>query len=100
MADTVKYFTTDLPEKIKTDDSFASLSDVFQFEIEEAGTWHITDAGVQTGEHSDPDCVITSDKETFDAILDDPQIAMVKFMEGKLTASDLGLAMQLQQFIG
>jgi len=43
---------------------------------------------------------VTSDKETFDEVLDDPSIAMGKFMEGKIQASDLGLAMQLQQFLG
>ena len=100
MADTIDYFNNTLPEKMKTDASFASLSDIFQFEIEGAGTWHITTDGVVSGEHKEPDCVIAADKATFDEILAEPSIAMVKFMEGKLTASDLGLAMQLQQFFG
>ena len=55
---------------------------------------------VSSGEHDDPECVVTSDKETFDEVLDDPSIAMGKFMEGKIAATDLGLAMQLQQFFG
>ena len=42
---------------------------------------------------------IVKDKETFDAVLDDSDLAMSKFMEGKITASDLGLAMQLTQFL-
>ena len=102
MADTTKYFNTDLPERLATDSDFAgSINNVFQFEIEGAGTWHITPGGsVAAGSHDDPECVVTSDKETFDEVLDDPSIAMGKFMEGKISASDLGLAMQLQQFLG
>ena len=100
MADTVNYFNETLPQKFTNDASFSSaVNNVFQFEIADAGTWHITSEGVLAGSHDEPDCVVTSDKETFDAILDDPNLAMVKFMEGKLAASDLGLAMQLQQFI-
>ena len=101
MADTVNYFNEKLPAKFNNDAAFASaVSNVFQFDIEGAGSWHISEDGVAAGQHDDPDCVVTSDKETFDAILDDPNLAMTKFMEGKLAASDLGLAMQLQQFIG
>ena len=51
------------------------------------------------GNHDDPACVVGTDKETFDAVLDDSDLAMSKFMEGKITASDLGLAMQLTQFL-
>ena len=102
MADTTKYFETDLPARLKSDSDFASsINNVFQFEIEGAGTWHITPDGVVAqGEHDDPECVVTSDKETFDEVLDDPSIAMGKFMAGKIAATDLGLAMQLQQFLG
>ena len=102
MADTTKYFETDLPARLASDSDFAdSINNVFQFEIEGAGTWHITPGGVVAeGEHNDPECVVTSDKETFDEVLDDPSIAMGKFMAGKIAATDLGLAMQLQQFLG
>ena len=102
MADTTKYFETDLPARLASDSDFAdSINNVFQFEIEGAGTWHITPGGVVAkGEHDDPECVVTSDKETFDEVLDDPSIAMGKFMAGKIAATDLGLAMQLQQFLG
>ena len=101
MADTTKYFNTDLPERLATDSDFAgSINNVFQFEIEGAGTWHILpEGGVVEGNHDDPACVVTTDKETFDAVLDDSDLAMSKFMEGKIAASDLGLAMQLTQFL-
>ena len=102
MADTTNYFNEVLPNRLATDADFAdSIGNVFQFEIEGAGTWHIAPGGViAAGEHADPECVIASDKETFDEVLEDFSLAMGKFMEGKITASDLGLAMQLQQFLG
>ena len=55
---------------------------------------HSISGVVAEGEHDDPECVVTSDKETFDEVLDDPSIAMGKFMAGKIAATDLGLAMQ------
>lgn len=101
MADTVKYFNETLPNKFANDADFSSgISNVFQFEIEGAGTWHVSGAGVVEGSHDEPECIVGSDKETFDEILDDPSLSMAKFMEGKITASDLTLAMQLQEFIG
>ena len=102
MADTNNYFDTVLPSRVQSDPSLAAaISNVFQFEIDGAGTWHIAPEGVvASGEHSDPECVITSDKETFDEVLEDFSLAMGKFMEGKITATDLGLAMKLQEFLG
>ena len=102
MADSVQYFNEALPAKFSSDSDFAdAVQNVFQFEIEGAGTWHIVPGqGVVSGEHDDPECVVASDKDTFDEILDNPESAMGKFMEGKISASDLGLAMQLQQFLG
>ena len=101
MADTIEYFTNALPEKFKSDSSFRdSIQDIFEFQVDGAGTWHILpEEGVVEGNHDDPACVVTTDKETFDAVLDDSNLAMSKFMEGKLQASDLGLAMQLTQFL-
>ena len=101
MADTVEYFSTTLPQKFANDSDFRdSIQDIFEFQIEEAGTWHIIPAeGVVDGSHDEPACVVTTDKETFDAVLDDSSLAMSKFMEGKIAASDLGLAMQLTQFL-
>ena len=101
MADTVEYFSTTLPQKFENDAGFRdSIQDIFEFQIDGAGTWHIVpNEGVVEGNHEEPACVVETDKETFDAILDDSDLAMSKFMEGKLTASDLGLAMQLTQFL-
>ena len=99
---TKEYFSISLPKKFNEDAAFASgINNVFQFEIEGAGTWHILpNTGVVEGAHDAPECVVSSDKETFDAILADASLAMTKFMEGRITASDLGLGMQLMQFLG
>ena len=59
----------------------------------------VAEGGVVEGNHEEPACIVTTDKETFDAVLDDSDLAMSKFMEGKIAASDLGLAMQLTQFL-
>ncbi|MBM74732.1 MAG: hypothetical protein CMK59_04980 [Proteobacteria bacterium] len=101
MADTNTYFSTNLPQRFASDASFQSaVQNVYQFEIEGAGTWHIVPGeGVQEGAHSDPECVVSADKETFDAILDDSSLVMMKFMEGKIAASNMGLAMGLTNFL-
>jgi putative sterol carrier protein len=101
MADTNNYFSTDLPHKFSNDPSFQSaVQSIYQFEIDGAGTWHIVPGeGVLEGAHAAPDCVVGADKETFDAILDDSSLVMMKFMEGKITASDMGLAMGLTSFL-
>ena len=69
MADTVEYFATTLPNKFTNDSDFRdSIQDIFEFQIEGAGTWHILpEGGVVEGNHEDPACVVTTDKETFDA---------------------------------
>ena len=93
MANTNDYFSTELPKRISSDPSLISgLTAKFQFEIDGAGTWCVSSEGVSEGAADDAGCVITSDKDTFDAILDDSNLLMAKFMEGKLAASDMGLA--------
>ena len=82
MADTTKHFETDLPARLASDSDFAdSINNVFRLEklkVLEHGTSIM--GVVAEGEHDDPECVVTSDKETFDEVLDDPSIAMGKFM--------------------
>ena len=99
MIDTISYFNKDLPEKF--DGALSQqLTGIFQFEIKGAGEWHISpEAGVAAGKHSQPDCIVESDKETFDEILQDPSVAIGKFFDGKITASDLSMAMPLMTML-
>jgi putative sterol carrier protein len=105
MADTAEFFNSTLPEKFeKHSDLAASVGKVFQFDITEAGTWTVdmresTAGTVTEGAHDAPDCVITCAKEDWESLLDNPGIGMKLFMTGKLTASDLGLATQLQKIL-
>ncbi len=46
------------------------------------------------------DCTINVGKDDFEALLDNPSMAMQLFMTGKLTADNLGLATQLQTLLG
>ena len=93
MANTMDYFNTELPKRISDDPTLiAGLSAKFQFEIDGAGTWCVSTEGVSEGASDDAGCIISSEKETFESILDDSNLLMAKFMEGKLAASDMGLA--------
>ena len=104
MADTNEYFASILPNKIQDNlDSFKAVGSVFQFNVDGAGIWHVDLNGnceVVSGEHDAPDCTVTTNKDTFDSIIDDPSSAMGAFMSGQLAADNLSLAMQLQQFLG
>ncbi len=106
MADTAEFFNSYLPEKFeKHSELAASVGKVFQFDIGEAGTWTVDMSGgsggaVTEGAHEAPDCVITCAKDDWESLLDNPGLGMKLFMTGKLTASNLGLATQLQKILG
>jgi putative sterol carrier protein len=106
MADTAEFFNSTLPEKFERQgDLAASVGKVFQFDISDAGTWTVDMSGdsggtVSEGAHEAPDCVIACAKEDWESLLDNPGIGMKLFMTGKLTASNLGLATQLQKILG
>ena len=100
--DSVQAYFDTLPNRFVQSAS-KGVDAVFQFEIKGAGTW-VSDARnantVTQGDHASPDCTIQANKETFDNILDNPSSAMTYFMSGALRADNLGLARQLQSFIG
>ena len=104
MADCIAFFNEYLPAKIKQDASLAAdVNAVFQFDIAGAGTWtlDLTDEGsIVQGAGDNVGCVITSDKATWEKILDNPKSAMQMFMLGKLKASNIGLATKLQKILG
>ena len=102
MADTVEYFNA-LKSRVESGEFASAAGSVYQFAIEGAGTWHIDLKEANTvveGGHDSPDCTISSNKDTFDSILDNPSSAMTHFMTGSIKADNLGLAMQLQSFLG
>jgi len=103
MADTHEFFSEYLPAKVKNDPSLAADANaIFQFDIEGAGSWVLDLTGEGTvveGTHESAGCVITSDKGTWEKILDNPAEAMKMFMFGKLKASNIGLATKLQKIL-
>jgi len=103
MAETSAFFNEFLPQKIADNPDLASdIGAVFQFDIDGAGVWNldlVSGAGVSEGAHDDPGCVITTDKATWESILDNPGTAIQMFMMGKLKASNLGLATKLNQIL-
>jgi putative sterol carrier protein len=101
MADTAEFFSTILPQKIADNADLKSIGASFQFDIKDAGTWSLdlTEGAVKEGAIADAGCVITTDKATWEAILDNPGKAIQMFMMGKLKASNIGLATQLQKIL-
>ena len=105
MADCNAFFNEYLPAKIKDNPTLAAeVNAVFQFDIAGAGTWTLDftggDGTIIEGAGENVGCVITSDKATWEKILDNPKSAMQMFMLGKLKASNIGLATKLQKILG
>ena len=105
MADTNEFFSSFLPEKLQTHPDLKTMGAIYQFDIKDAGTWTLRldgddTAGVAEGPADNPTCVITTDRATWEGILDNPSKAMQAFMMGKLKASNIGLATKLQQILG
>ncbi|MEL6346440.1 MAG: SCP2 sterol-binding domain-containing protein [Myxococcota bacterium] len=102
MAQTEDFFSSFLPNKIAENPSLKDIGATFQFEIEDAGTWslNLTEGTVSEGGVDDADCVINTDRATWEKILDNPSSAIQMFMMGKIKASNIGLATKLQQILG
>ncbi len=101
MSKTSEFFSTYLPEKLKSSPNLQNEKGVIQFDISGAGSWSL-DLGassVAEGPHAAPDCKITTDQATWEGILDKPSNAMQAFMTGKLKATNVGLAMKLQKIL-
>lgn len=102
MADTATFFNETLPQKLTDDPDLKEIDAVFQFDVDGAGTWSLDlkgDGGVTEGPHDSPDCVITVAKDDWEQVVDNPSVATNLFMMGKLKATNLGLAMQLQKIL-
>jgi len=104
VADTVEFFEQTLPEKIAATPALqASVKNSIQFDITGAGTWtlDLTDApgAVTAGAIAAPGCVITVSQADWEKLLDNPGVAMQLFMMGKLKATNVALALQLQKIL-
>lgn len=102
MADTAAFFTDFLPKKIASDEALKGSKGVYQFDIDGAGTWTLDlEAGsVTEGPHPSPGCKITCKKDVWEGILDNPKTAVQAFMMGKLKATNIGMATNLQKILG
>ena len=102
MSKTQEYFTA-LNERAASGEFASAAGNVFQFNIDGAGQWtlDLKDGNcVTAGSAAGADCTIETNQATFEAMLEDPMVAMSAFMSGELKADNLTLAMQLQQFLG
>ena len=107
MPDAKTDFTKNLPEKISDDpDNAKEIDAVFLFKItgDDGGTWTVNcrdDVGVHEGEHGEADCTLELSSEDWQAISDNPQMAMQLYFQGKLKVSgDAMKATKLQQLLG
>lgn len=102
MADTNEFFEKDLPAKI-TPELQASVKDSIQFDITGAGIWTLdlstSPGAVVVGPIENPGCIITVAKADWEKILDNPSAAMQLFMMGKVKATKVALALQLQKIL-
>ena len=102
MSTTQEYFTS-LNERAQAGEFASAAGYVFQFNIEGAGVWTIDlkdSNAVSEGPAENADCTISTTKEIFEAMTENPMVAMQAFMDGTLTSDNPMLAMQLQQFLG
>jgi putative sterol carrier protein len=105
MSATEAFFTEFLPGKLAQNPDLAGLiGGIIQFDVEGAGTWTL-DCSVEggrvfAGPAEAPGCVIATKVEHWEQILENPMMATQFFMAGELTATDLSLAMQLQNILG
>ncbi len=103
MADTREFFEKFMPEKLLTNPGLApSVNAIYQFDVTGAGTWTLDLTGtgeVREGAAAAPRCVINVAQADWEAMLDKPALAMQLFMMGKLKASNVALALQLQKIL-
>jgi putative sterol carrier protein len=108
MADTSEFFTDYMPKKIEEKraagkDLVADVKAIIQFDVTGAGVWNIDlknqPGSVNEGANPDAGCIITVAKADWEKIMDSPAYAMQCFMTGKLKASNVALAMQLQKIL-
>ncbi len=106
MADSAEFFEKYLPAKINPELQ-ASVKNSIQFDLtgdpEGTITWTLdlstAPGSVVKGAIASPGCVITVAKSDWEKMLDNPSLAMQLFMMGKLKASNVALALQLQKIL-
>jgi putative sterol carrier protein len=103
MADTHEFFNTYIPNKIAQDpDSVKKVNAIFQFDIKGAGQWTVDLTGegsVVEGSAENADCIISTDKSSWEELLDNPSKALMQVAMRKLRLSDLAQAQKLQHLL-
>jgi hypothetical protein len=106
MADTHAFFEQYMPEKIQSKpDLWSTVKASYQFDItgDGGGTWTVdlssAPGSVIAGTIASPGCIITVARTDWEKLLDTPSLGMQLFMSGKLKASNVALALQLQKIL-
>ncbi len=104
MADTAGFFNSYLPKKLEAKPDLIKIGKSIVFDIDGAGKWTLDLSGetgtcVEGATLESPDCVITASKDDWEKLLDKPALGMQLFMMGKIKATNLGVATQLQKIL-
>ena len=102
MGKTEEFFSTYLPNKLTSNPEMVkSTKGIFVFKIATVGEWtlNMDVPSVEAGAHASPGCVISTDKATWETILDNPGKAVSMVMMGKMKVSNLGMATALQKIL-
>ena len=102
MANTQEFFTVQLNEKLQNNADLGQMGLSYQFNIDGAGVWsvHLKDGGsIVEGAVEDADCEVTCAAEDWEAMLDNPDLAMMFFMQGKLQVTNIELATKLTKIL-
>jgi hypothetical protein len=104
MADTRDFFENFLPSKLADNPSLAGeINTIYVFDVDGAGSWTVdltSDGGsIAEGGHDDAGCTVSAKQADFEALLDNPNSAMMLFAMGKLKVTNVGLAISLQKLL-
>ncbi|MFT5453866.1 MAG: hypothetical protein ACI9K2_000342 [Myxococcota bacterium] len=104
MADTRDFFENFLREKLASHPELAKeIGAVYVFDVDGAGSWTVDltegTGTISEGGHDDPGCTVSAKQKDFEALLDNPNSAMMLFAMGKLKVTNVALAISLQKLL-
>ena len=104
MADVQDFFSNYLSRKLADTPAIAKdINAVYQFDIDGAGQWTVDltsgEGTVVAGNAITPGCTVSAKKEDFESLLDNPALGMMLFMQGKIRATNVQLALSLQKLL-
>lgn len=104
-AEVEKFFNEDLPARLSDPAVYEGINSVYQFNIENAGSWWVElndgqPAKIESGHHDNSHVVIDVEAEDWKSILAKELDPTMAFMQQKLRVDgNMALALKLQTFL-